>query len=41
MDHQMDTYAYLIPISLVSGFILFPLLYWLAKDSTDNDQKDK
>ena len=31
MENSISWLAYLIPISLVSGFLLFPLLAWLGK----------
>jgi cbb3-type cytochrome oxidase maturation protein len=39
MDHQMDTFGYLIPISLVLGFIVFPTLWWLGVNSEKNQDK--
>ena len=39
MEQSSELLGYLIPLSLVSGFILFPVLLWLGKQ--DETQKEK
>lgn len=31
MQHYNELIGYLIPLSLIAGFILFPALLWLSK----------
>lgn len=40
MDHQSSVIGYLIPLSLILGFLLFPVLTWLGKrDERKKNQK--
>ncbi len=39
MEQTSELLGYLIPLSLIAGFALFPLLLWLGKrDETQNEQ---
>ena len=31
MEQTSDLLGYLIPLALISGFVLFPVLLWLGK----------
>ncbi len=40
MQNTPSWLAYLIPLALISGFLLFPLLIWLGKkDERHNPKK--
>ena len=39
MEQHSELIGYLIPLALISGFILFPALLWLGKQDETKNKK--